>query len=174
MTKIGRPTKYRPEYAKQAQKLCRLGATNQDLADFFEVTIPTIWRWANEHRPFFNALKLGKSEADERVMRSLYQKAVGYTYESEKIITDREGNVVRIPTREHVPPSDTAAIFWLKNRRPDEWRDKQAVTGEDGGPVRVEVTHRIVDPKVIDGGELKSVKDATDRLPISLPDGHEE
>ena len=63
MTKIGRPTKYRPEFAKQARKLCKLGATNQDLADFFEVDISTIWHWQTNHKPFFSALNLGKSEA---------------------------------------------------------------------------------------------------------------
>jgi hypothetical protein len=176
----GRPTKYRPEYAKQAQKLCRLGATNQDLADFFEVSIPTIWHWANEHRAFFNAIKVGKDEADERVKRSLYHKAVGYTFEGEKVMQDKEGNVTRIPTREHVPPSDTAAIFWLKNRRPDEWRDKIEV--QSTRPI--EVVHRIVDERedlqdreglnarVIDRGELEA--EALDARKGREPDQVEE
>jgi len=160
MTKVGRPTKYRPEYAKQARKLCGLGATNQELADFFEVSIPTIWHWANEHREFFNAIKVSKTEADERVKRSLYHKAVGYSYEGEKIIQDKEGNVSRIPTREHVPPSDTAAIFWLKNRRPEEWRDKVEIQSNKA----IEVVHRVIDerrdePEQLEGGEVQVIED---------------
>lgn len=122
----GRPTKYKDEYAAQAEKLCKLGATDADLADFFEVNTTTIWRWRSQHEEFCNALKVGKDFADETVVRSLYQKAVGYTFASEKIF-QHQGEVVRAEISEHVPPSDTAAIFWLKNRRPNDWRDKREV-----------------------------------------------
>jgi len=156
MAKTGRPTKYRSEYAKQARKLCRLGATNQDLADFFEVDIATIWHWQTRYKAFFSALKLGKEQADERVKRSLYHKAVGYSYEGEKIIQGKEGNVTRISIREHVPPSDTAAIFWLKNRRPEEWRDKVEIQSQKA----IEVVHRIVDERqAVDGGELEQIEE---------------
>lgn len=130
---IGRPPKYQPSFAAQAAKLCALGATNADLADFFEVSIRTIERWTSEHESFCRALKEAKATADERVERSLYQRAVGYTFDSEKIMSVR-GEAVRLPTREHVPPDVTAQIFWLKNRRPAEWRDKQEL--EHSGEVK--------------------------------------
>src|SRR3546814_5222390 len=59
--------------------------------------------------------------------------AVGYTFESEKIFC-HDGVVTRAPTVEHVPPSTTAQIFWLKNRRRDLWRDRidSELTGKDG------------------------------------------
>lgn len=135
----GRPPKYNPELAKQAEKLCALGATDEDLADFFGVSIRTIARWKAAHEEFCQALKVGKADADDRVERSLYQKAVGYTFDGEKVF-QFQGEVVRAKTREHVPPDTTAAIFWLKNRRPEEWRDKvhQEVTGKDGGPIQTE------------------------------------
>ena len=134
----GRPTDYRPEYAEEARKLCILGATDIDLADFFAVSDRTIYRWQIAHEEFCQALKAGKAEADERVEQSLYHKAVGYTFDSEKVF-QHQGSIVRATTREHVPPSDTAAIFWLKNRRPAEWRDRHQLehTGENGGPVEV-------------------------------------
>jgi hypothetical protein len=144
----GRPTKYKKEYAKQAEKLCQLGATDIELADFFEVTDRTIYRWAAQHDEFCQALKTGKDIADERVERSLYHKAVGYTFESEKIF-NHQGEIVRAQTKEHVPPSDTAAIFWLKNRRKNEWRDKQEhihAGDSDGGPINHKVELVIVDP----------------------------
>lgn len=120
----GRPSLYQPEFAKQAEKLTVLGATDVELADFFEVDVRTIYRWKHEHEEFCQALNAGKEKADERVENSLYQKAVGYTFESEKIF-NHQGEILRAPIYEHVPPDTTAAIFWLKNRRPDVWRDKQ-------------------------------------------------
>ena len=156
MTKIGRPTKYRPEFAKQARKLCKLGATNQDLADFFEVDIATIWHWQTNHKPFFSALKVGKEEADERVKRSLFHKATGYSFDTEKIFL-RDGKIIRAKTREHVPPSDTACIFWLKNRQPAEWRDKHEIATT----TPLEVIHRVIvdpEPKVIEGGEVEVIE----------------
>lgn len=122
----GRPTDYKPEYAEQAEKLCKLGATDIDLADFFEVSDRTIYRWQAKHPEFCQALKAGKQSADERVERSLYHKAVGYTFDSEKVF-QFQGEIVRAATREHVPPDTTAMIFWLKNRRPEAWRDKHEV-----------------------------------------------
>lgn len=137
--KAGRPSSYRPEFAKDAEKLCALGATDIDLADFFEVSDRTIYRWAAEHTAFCQALKAGKAVADERVERSLYHKAVGYTFDSEKVF-QHQGEIVRTKTREHVAPDTTAAIFWLKNRKSAEWRDVSRTehTGKDGGPIKTE------------------------------------
>src|SRR5687768_1880875 len=115
----GRPSSYREEYAEQARKLCQLGATDRDLADFFEVTVVTIWSWQSRHPEFCASLNRGKEAADDRVERSLYSRATGYTYESEKIIVV-DKNVQRLDIIEHVPPDVTACIFWLKNRRPAE------------------------------------------------------
>lgn len=123
---VGRPTEYEPEFAEQARKLCQLGATDVEIADFFEVSVRTIYRWKADHDGFCQALKVGKEIADDRVERSLYQKAVGYTHDAVKIFMPANAEApVYAPYREHVPPSDTAAIFWLKNRRGAEWRDKQ-------------------------------------------------
>lgn len=132
----GRPTDYKPEYAEQAAKLCQLGATDADLADFFGVSGRTIYRWAAKHEEFSQSLKAGKDLADERVERSLYHKAVGYTFDSEKVF-QFQGQIVRAETKEHVPPDTTAMIFWLKNRRKEQWRDRQEheLTGKDGGPI---------------------------------------
>ena len=132
----GRPTLYKPEFAAQAEKLCNLGATDYELADFFGVDTRTIYRWRNTHDDFCQAVRAGKERLDERVERSLYQRAVGYSYESEKVF-QFQGQIVRAGTVEHVPPDPGAAFNWLKNRKPDEWRDKQhqEITGKDGEPL---------------------------------------
>lgn len=135
MARTGRPPKYGATFPHQAKKLCELGATDEDLADFFNVSIRTIANWQRQHPEFLQSLKAGKEASDERVERSLYQRAVGYTFDSEKVQVLRDGKVVRVPTREHVAPDVTAQIFWLKNRRPEAWRDKQVVEHEG------EITH---------------------------------
>ena len=122
----GRPTDYRAEYAEQAEKLCLLGATDIQLADFFDVAESTIHLWKHTHPEFSESIKDGKENADNAVVRSLYRKATGYEFESEKVFCV-DGSIVRAPIREFVPPSDTAIIFWLKNRRAADWRDKTDV-----------------------------------------------
>lgn len=143
----GRPTKYRPEFATQAEKLCALGATDTDLADFFGVCVNTIANWKTAHEEFLGAIKNAKDAADDRVERSLYQRAVGYQTEAVKIFMPAGAEEpVYAPYRENVQPDTTAAIFWLKNRRPEQWRDKQDMNLS--GTLQVtEVKRTIVDPR---------------------------
>lgn len=131
--KTGRPSKFQPEMVEQARKLCLLGATDKEIADFFKVMVSTISLWKVQHPEFSDALKLGKEAADNRVERSLYQRALGYSHEAVKIFADpKTGSEHVVPFTEHYPPDTVAAIFWLKNRRPDEWRDRRELTGADG------------------------------------------
>src|SRR5271168_4889116 len=129
---------YDPEVAYQARKLSQIGATDIELADFFGVCIDTIYRWKIE---FSEASKVGKGVADDRVERSLYQRSVGYSYEAVKIFMPAGAKQpVYAPYREYVPPDTSAASLWLRNRRKDEWRDKQSHqhAGPDGGPITLE------------------------------------
>lgn len=122
----GRPSEYRDEYAEQARKLCELGATDQEIADFFEIDVRTVYRWKHDHDQFCQSLKAGKEIADERVERSLYQRAIGYEQDEVKIFMPGGADKpVYAPFRAKVAPDVTAGIFWLKNRRSAEWRDKQ-------------------------------------------------
>lgn len=118
----GRPSSFKAEFCEQAAKLCALGATDQEIADFFKVSARTIYRWLAEFPEFCQSLKVAKDEADARVERSLYHRAVGYEHEAVKIMAVA-GEVVKVPYVEHVPPDTTAMIFWLKNRQSDKWRD---------------------------------------------------
>lgn len=141
----GRPTKYKPEFAKEAMKLCKLGATDAQLADFFEVAISTIALWKVQHPEFSDAIKVPKAEADERVEQSLYRRAMGYEHDEVDIrVVDKE--VIQTPIRKYYPPDSTALIFWLKNRKPGDWRDK--VETEHSGTVQFsKVTREIIRPE---------------------------
>lgn len=122
------PTPYDPVICEQARKLCQLGATDVELADFFGVSVQTVYRWKIEFSEFCEATKVGKAAADDRVERSLYNRAVGYTFDAVKIFMPAGAKApVHAPYREHVPPDTAAAKHWLNNRRSQEWREKQDV-----------------------------------------------
>lgn len=134
--KPGRPSLYKPEYVEQAKKLCLLGATDRELADFFKVSEQTLNSWKTQHPEFLESLKVGKDQADQRVERSLYQRAVGYSH-PDVHVSNFQGMVTLTPITKHYPPETTAGIFWLKNRKPEEWRDRIEHTGKDGGAIEV-------------------------------------
>lgn len=146
MTKIsvsdnlgGRPTKYRDEYIELAYKVCLLGATDRELGDFFEVDEATINKWKIDHPEFYESIRKGKSNADANVADRLYQRARGFEHDSEEIkIVANE--VVHVRTRKIYPPDTTAAIFWLKNRQRDKWRDKTEVDANHSGEVGVSLS----------------------------------
>lgn len=121
--KLGRPTSYKPENARMARAHCQLGATDVDLANLFGVSTWTIASWGHHYPAFRDALRDGKASWDDRVERSLAQRAIGYSVDTEEIKVTKDGEVLRIPVRKHFAPDVTACIFWLKNRRPENWRD---------------------------------------------------
>ncbi len=137
----GRPTRYKAEYAEQAFKLCLLGATDANLADFFEVSEKTINTWMDAHPEFLQSLTAGKDEADANVGERLYQRAMGYEH-PDTHISNYQGEITKTSITKHYPPDTTACIFWLKNRQRDRWRDKQdhEHTGKDGGPIRMDLS----------------------------------
>ncbi|MBL8304341.1 MAG: hypothetical protein JNM26_16435, partial [Ideonella sp.] len=81
----GRPSAFREEYVEQVRKLCRLGATEEEIADFFSVSIQTTYNWRDAHPEFLEALRAGKMEADANVSDRLYSRALGYSHPEEKI-----------------------------------------------------------------------------------------
>lgn len=119
---MGRPTSYRKAYNKQAYKLCLLGATDKELADFFEVSEVTINAWKKEFPSFLKSLKKGKIQADSEVAEKLYHRACGYEHPEDKIFNNN-GEPLIVPTIKHYPPDTAAAFIWLKNRA--RWKDKQ-------------------------------------------------
>jgi hypothetical protein len=136
----GRPSRYRTEFADQAMKLCRLGATDKELAEFFAVDVATVNRWKLRHREFRESLNSGKSQADAEVADRLFKRACGYSHVDTKFATF-EGEITdQREYTKHYPPDTIACIFWLKNRRPDLWRDKVGLehTGPGGGPIQTE------------------------------------
>lgn len=140
----GRPRKYRDEFPEQARKLCLLGAKDADLAKFFEVTESTLNEWKKAYPEFSESLKAGKELADAVIADSLFQRAKGYSHKAVKImVVDKV--VVHEEYTEHYPPDPTSMIFWLKNRRPDLWRDKPEPDSGDPPVLPVKVVVQVED-----------------------------
>jgi len=131
-------TAFRPEYVEQARKLAQWGATYSEIADFFGVTDRTIYSWKLAHPEFGEAMALGRKPADERVARSLYQRALGFHYTEQHAFKVRIGpneDRIEIVTVERYMPAQTGAcLLWLRIRCPDEWREKSDFERDDREP----------------------------------------
>src|SRR4051812_18740451 len=112
MSQGGRPTLYRAAMNKQAEKLCKLGATDKELSDFFEVAESTLNLWKLEHPKFSESINKGKIQADAEVAEKLFKRATGYSHKDVDIKMF-EGQIVETPLTKHYPPDTAAAIFWL-------------------------------------------------------------
>lgn len=119
----GRPSKFNKIDLEAVRKLAIRGWTDDEMADFFGVARSTWSEWKEKQGEFRDALKDWKEEADARVVRSLYERATGYSHPEDKIFL-YEGKPVTVETTKHYPPDTTAAIFWMKNRDRENWRDR--------------------------------------------------
>ena len=117
----GRPSPYKPDFARIAERLCRNGATDIEVADILGISVRTFYRWCLLHDEFTAAVRVGKDAADDRVERALYQRAVGYEHVAEKIVTPKGGGHVVVPYMVHIPADVRAALHWLAIRRPRPW-----------------------------------------------------
>lgn len=139
MAKTGRPSAYKDTFPIDAEKLCRLGATDEELAREFGVATSTFYEWKKLYPEFSEAIKRGKTVSDYQVADRLHQRAMGFEfdeahpvklkeikYENGKKVAERE-YVETVMVHKVVPPDTTAAIFWLKNRRSGDWRDKHEI-----------------------------------------------
>lgn len=119
----GRPTAYNAEMAATAKGAYAMGATDQQVADLLGVVINTIYNWKVDHPEFLQITKSWKDHADERVERSLYERATGYSH-PDVDIKAYEGSIITTEIVKHYPPDTASMIFWLKNRKRADWKDR--------------------------------------------------
>lgn len=111
----------------------RDGLVDKQIAHNIGIGTTTLYRWKNEHREIWEALKRGKEVIDRQVENALLKRALGYSYEEttkelvkNPLTEEIKLEVTKVVTKQ-VAPDTTAQIFWLKNRKPVEWRDKKDV-----------------------------------------------
>lgn len=108
------------------------GLINEEIADEIGINPSTLYDWQKKYPEIAKALKTGKKVVDRRVENALYKRAIGYTFVevTRELTTNAKGEGEMVVTKEvlkEVEPNTTAQIFWLKNRKPYEWRDKKDV-----------------------------------------------
>ncbi|MCU7583617.1 terminase [Riemerella anatipestifer] len=144
--KVGRPTKYDANYhPAQALKFCLAGLTDAQMANLFEITEGTLNNWKNEHPEFLESIKKGKEEADANVASTLYKRALGHKEKRQVPIKvkqydehDRQIEKVEVvEVEDYYPPETSAQIFWLKNRQPKAWRDRQDIELNQKGSINI-------------------------------------
>lgn len=101
----------------------RDGLTDEQIASNIGITAKTLYEWKNKFGEISEALKRGKEVVDRQVENALLKSALGFHY-TEETVTN-QGEVVEVTKFEK--PNTTAQIFWLKNRKPAIWRDKQEI-----------------------------------------------
>jgi len=127
----GRPTLYKPENADSARLACMPGATNEALAERFEVSPRTIDNWIATIPNFSDAVRQGREVADETVVSALFARATGMEQKMTKVFCYR-GQPVTANYTVRLPPDTRACIFWLRNRRPEQWRENRPFVEQEG------------------------------------------
>lgn len=133
----GRPTSYTDEMPARVFLAVPNGATLDAIANVCDVSRPTVENWMKAHEEFLGAVNAARKICDDRVEQSLFRKATGYTV-TQQVYDKRAGNIRELEIS--VPADTVSCIFFLKNRRPQDWRDKHDVemTGPNGGPIQHE------------------------------------
>ena len=109
----------------------RDGLTDEQIAKNIGINRTTLYDWKKKEVNIADALKRGKEVIDFEVENALLKKALGYTITLNKQKVTKDGDVVDITEEVHVPPDTTAQIFWLKNRKKEQWREKVEVVKTD-------------------------------------------
>jgi transposase-like protein len=146
LKKAGRKSLYNPEFhPKKAGELALMGKTNEEIAKTLGITTETLNQWRKQFPEFSDSIKGNKDQADAPVVKSLYQRALGYEYTEISEKHDPEKGLIKTVTVKQVAPDVTAQIFWLKNRQPKDWRDKRDVEigGKDGKPLAVKILKNV-------------------------------
>lgn len=138
----------------------RNGLTEEQIAHNMGVAYCTLRDWKKKYTAISAALKKGKEVVDLMVENSLFKSAMGYDVEEWEEKLDAQGRVHKLYKKRHIPPSNTAQIFWLKNRKAEQWRDKPVEKPE----------------KMEDDGLIDALKNSTDIMQddsAMLPDEEE-
>ncbi len=140
------------------EEWARVGLTNKQIAHNMGISDTTFYDWQQKYPAFSDTIKRGKEVADQQVENALFQRAIGYTA-IDKVTETTEKGMHTKETQKHIPGDVTAMIFWLKNRKPEQWRDK--VQNEISGTMTNQVVTNPYDELTTE--QLKTLADAFDK-----------
>ncbi len=158
-----KPAKWNTDRTRQAYEMALLGLTDEQIAQVMDVEINTIHYWKRTKPEFMRVLKEGKSLADARVVKSMFERACGYNH-PDVHISNYQGEITITHITKHYPPDTTACIFWLGNRQRALWQSVNRT--EHSGNVAI-THHQPLDMSIFTKKEqevLNSIN--TKQLPI--------
>lgn len=134
---MARPTRYSERFIDVARDITNDGGTLDDVAKKIGVDRKTVLQWMERYEPFNHAISKGREIASEKVVESLYRRAVGYEATETKII-ELPGGKQRVETiTKDISPNVTAIAMWLNNVLPGKWRDKREVELKSNRPIMI-------------------------------------
>jgi hypothetical protein len=127
-----------PQYLDQVRAIAMRGLGEDKISELFDISRSQIGVWKKQYPTFKQALEEGHTDADAAVLSALYQSAVGYTHDEEKIF-QWDGDIIRADTVKHYKPDIGAIKLWLTNRQKEHWKDRHhsSVSGgsSDDSPI---------------------------------------
>lgn len=116
-----------PEGLLKIEGWARDGLTDEQIANNIGISVSCLNNWKNKYVEILESLKRGKEVIDRQVENALLKRALGYEYTetTREYIPELDEMKTTKKVTKQVAPDTTAQIFWLKNRKPDKWRDKQ-------------------------------------------------
>jgi hypothetical protein len=121
-----------PDHLDQVRAIAMRGISEEQMSEIFDISRKQMGQWKAQYPAFKEALEAGYTDADAAVLGALYQSAVGYTHDEEKIF-QWDGEIVRAETVKHYKPDVAAIKLWLTNRQKENWKDRHHtnVSGKD-------------------------------------------
>lgn len=123
MAKRGRPSGFNASLKSRIVELVEQGKTLDQVGEIIGVSRQTIHNWCGQHKDLLYAVREARQVADELVEASLFSRAVGYSHPEQKVFCDK-GEIITHDMIKHHPPDTQAAVFWLRNRQPERWKEK--------------------------------------------------
>lgn len=122
----GRPSKFDDKVIGKIKILTRRGFTDLEICTVLDICEKTFYNWKRDNEEFLQAVKVGKSIANERVERALYERALGYSH-PDVHITNYQGEITETDIIKHYPPDPTSIIFFLCNRDNKNWKRRRQI-----------------------------------------------
>lgn len=148
--KQGRKGKWKPEYEKMGFRLALLGATNDEMAEIFDINPSTLDYWLQHRKRFAEQVRKGKTEADSKVAQSLYKRAIGCSHPDTQVLSNRiveyddNGKMTNshvepliVPLIKHYPPDSYACLKWLAMRQKEKWTETQNLNVNYSGSIDI-------------------------------------
>jgi hypothetical protein len=131
-------------------ELIKHGLTESQICEAFGFTARALQYVKAKDETFFHAIRESRKVSDSKVEKALYERALGYSHNEEKIFCTKRGKIVRAKTIKHYPPDVEACQFWLTNRKSENWKNKHDI---DLGKGTVDAAFSIA--RLLSGGRSK-------------------